>query len=143
MPAGAQGYPVERLTQRLRDAEAALARFGEVLAIERPTDVVRDAAIKRFDFTFEAMWRAAQRYLADREQIEAASPGAVIRACRESGIGDEDTAEAQLYAAQDRNLTGHAYDEALAQEIFARLPGHRNTLAAWFADIAARARQRP
>lgn len=75
----AEGHPVERLTQRLRDAEAALARFGEVLAIERPTDVVRDAAIKRFDFTFEAMWRAAQRYLADREQIEAASPGAVIR----------------------------------------------------------------
>ncbi len=139
----ARGHPVERLTQRLRDAEAALARFGEVLAIERPTDIVRDAAIKRFDFTFEAMWRAAQRYLADREQIEAGSPGAVIRACRESGIGDEDTAEAQLYAAQDRNLTVHAHDEALAQEIFARLPGHRDTLAAWFADIAARARQRP
>ena len=139
----AEGHPVERLTQRLRDAEAALARFGEVLAIERPTDIVRDAAIKRFDFTFEAMWRAAQRYLADREQIEAGSPGAVIRACRESGMGDEDTAEAQLHTAQDRNLTGHAYDEALAQEIFARLPGHRDTLAAWFADIAARARQRP
>ena len=134
---------MERLTQRLRDGEAALARFGEVLAIERPTDIVRDAAIKRFDFTFEAMWRAAQRYLADRELIEAGSPGAVIRACRESGIGDEATAEAQLHAAQDRNLTGHAYDEALAQEIFARLPGHRDTLAAWFADIAARARQRP
>ena len=134
---------MERLTQRLRDAESALARFGEVLAIERPTNIVRDAAIKRFDFTFEAVWKAAQLYLADRELIEAGSPGAVIRACRESGIGDEDTAEAQLRAGQDRNLTGYTYCESLAQEVFARLPGHRDTLAAWFAEIAARAEQRP
>ena len=110
--------------------------------MEKPTDVVRDAAIKRFDFTFEAVWRAAQRYLADRELVRAGSPGTVIRACRESGIGNEDTAEAQLRAAQDRNLTDKMYSEAMAQEIFARLPEHRDTLAAWLTEIAARARQR-
>ena len=131
---------MERLTRRLYDAESALARFGEILSIEAPTDVERDAAIKRFDFTFEAVWRAAQRYLADRELIRARSPGPVIRACRESGIGNEDAAEAQLRAAQDRILTGQMYSEAMAQEIFARLPGHRDTLAAWFAEIAARCR---
>lgn len=134
---------MERLTRRLHDAESALARFGEVLAIERPTDIERDAAIKRFDFTFEAVWRAAQRHLADRELVQAGSPGTVIRACREVGIGDEDMAEARLEAAKDRNLTSHMYKEALAQEIFARLPVHRDTLAAWFVEIANRARQRP
>ena len=134
---------MERLTRRLRDAESALARFGEVLAIETPTDVERDAAIQRFEFTFETVWKAAQRYLADMEQIEAGSPGAVIRACREVGMSDEDAAEARLRAATDRNLTSHMYSEALANEIFARLPEHRDTLAAWFSDIAARARQRP
>ncbi|MDE0718878.1 MAG: HI0074 family nucleotidyltransferase substrate-binding subunit [Rhodospirillaceae bacterium] len=134
---------MERLTRRLHDAESALARLGEVLAIEAPTDVERDAAIQRFEFTFEAVWKAAQRYLAVVERIEAGSPGAVVRACRESGIGDEDTAEARLRATEDRNLTSHMYSEAMAQEIFARLPGHRDTLAAWFADIAARSRQRP
>ena len=134
---------MERLTRRLGDAESALARFGEVLAIERPTDIVRDAAIKRFDFTFEAVWKAAQRYLADMEQIKAGSPGAAIRACRENGMGDEDSAEARLRAVEDRNLTGHMYSEALAQEIFARLPEHCATLAAWFAEIAVRARREP
>ncbi|MDE0147372.1 MAG: nucleotidyltransferase substrate binding protein [Rhodospirillaceae bacterium] len=134
---------MERLTRRLHDAEAALARFGEILAVEAPTDVERDAAIKRFEFTFEAVWKAAQRYLAVMEQVEAGSPGAVIRACREVGIGDEDAAEACLQAAKDRNLTSHMYREEVAAAIFARLPGHRDTLAAWFADIAARARQRP
>ena len=134
---------MERLRRRIRDAESALARLGEVLATERPTDVERDAAIQRFEFTFETVWKAAQRYLAVMERIEAGSPGAVIRACRESGMGDEDSAEARLRAVEDRNLTSHMYSEALAQEIFARLPEHRDTLAAWFADIAARAPQRP
>ncbi len=134
---------MERLTRRLRDAESALARFGEILAVEAPTDVERDAAVKRFEFTFEAVWKAAQRYLAVMEQVEAGSPGAAVRACREVGIGDEDAAEARLQAAKDRNLTSHMYREEVAAAIFARLPGHRDTLAAWFADIAARARQRP
>lgn len=134
---------MERLTRRLHDADSALARLGEVLAIETPTDVERDAAIKRFEFTFEAVWKAAQRYLAVIEQIEAGSPGAVIRACREAGIGDEDAAEARLLAAKDRNLTSHMYKESVAEAIFARLPGHRDALAAWFADIGVRAQQRP
>ena len=134
---------MERLTRRLRDAESALARLGEVLAIETPTAIERDAAIQRFEFTFETVWKAAQRYLAVTEKIEAGSPGAVIRACRECGMGDEDSAEARLRAVEDRNLTSHMYSEALAQEIFARLPKHHDTLAAWFADIATRARQRP
>ena len=131
---------MERLTRRLGDAESALARLGDVLAIDGPTDVERDAAIKRFEFTFEAVWRAAQRYLAVMEKIEAGSPGAVIRACREIGIGDEDAAEARLRAANDRNLTSHTYQEVLAEEIFARLPEHRNTLATWFAEVADRSR---
>lgn len=132
---------MERLTKRMQDAEAALARLAEVLAIERPGDIERDAAIQRFEFTFEAVWKAAQRYLAVMERIEAGSPGAVIRACREVGMGDEDAAEARLLAVEDRNLTSHMYNEELALEIIARLPEHRDTLAAWFAEIATRARR--
>ncbi|MCY3830871.1 MAG: nucleotidyltransferase [Rhodospirillaceae bacterium] len=134
---------MERLTRRLHDAEAALARFGDILAIEAPTDVERDAAIKRFEFTFEAVWKAAQRYLAVMEQIEAGSPGAVIRTCREVGFGDDDAAEARLQAAKDRNLTSHMYREEVAAAIFSRLPEHRDTLAAWFSEVAARTRQEP
>lgn len=129
---------MERLTRRLLDAGAALARLDAVLAIEQPTDIERDAAIQRFEFTFEAIWKAAQRYLAVVEKIEAGSPGSVIRACREIGIGDEDAAAARLEAAQDRNLTTHMYKEALALRIFGRLPAHRGALAAWYEDIAAR-----
>ena len=129
---------MERLIRRLHDAESALALLDEVLANERPTDIERDAAIKRFELTIEAVWNAAQRYLADTEHIEAGSPGAVIRACRETGMGGEYAAEARLEVAKDRKLISHMYRGAAAEVIFARLPGHRDALAAWFADIAAR-----
>ena len=50
---------MERLTRRLHDAESALARLGEVPAIERPTDIGRDAAIMPFNFTFEVLVQEA------------------------------------------------------------------------------------
>jgi hypothetical protein len=33
--------------------------------------------------------------------------------------------------ADDRNLTIHTYNQALAEEIFSRLAGHARTLDAW------------
>jgi len=41
-------------------------------------------------------------------------------------------------------LATHTLGKSLwRRAIFARLPGHRDALAAWFADIGVRAEQRP
>lgn len=44
--------------------EQVLGRLREVVA-EPETAIIRDAAIKRFEFTFELAWKAIQRYLRD------------------------------------------------------------------------------
>ena len=53
---------MERLRQRLDIARQALASLKALLPLD-VTPVVRDAAIQRFEYTFEAVWKAAQRYL--------------------------------------------------------------------------------
>ncbi|MBI4229498.1 MAG: hypothetical protein HY608_01555 [Planctomycetes bacterium] len=45
-------------------------------------------------------------------------------------LTDRQAAEA-LAMADDRNLTVHTYNEAVADAIASRLPGHANLLAAW------------
>ncbi len=57
--------------------ERALQRFREVLA-ETETTVVRDAAIKRFEFTFELGWKATQRFLR-AQGIVSRSPNSACR----------------------------------------------------------------
>lgn len=74
---------MERLRQRLKAAEKALASFEKLANIKNPNDVERDAAIQRFEFSFEASWKAAKQYLYDVEGVDAGSPKSVIRSCRE------------------------------------------------------------
>ena len=73
------------LERRLNEAEAALASLDEVVPSAGRSLVERDSAILRLIYTFEAVWRACQQLLAEREAIEAASPNSTIRAARRLG----------------------------------------------------------
>ena len=110
----------------------------ELAVLPNPTRIERDAAIQRFEYSFEAAWKAAQRFLRVIEGVEVGSPKAAVRACRESGLLSREQAETALTMADDRNLTAHTYNESLAVAIFNRLPRHLETLEAWLAAMTDR-----
>ena len=58
---------MDRLRERLSMAHRALATLGEVVAQPAPPPIQRDAAIKRFEYSVETVWKAAQLYLRARE----------------------------------------------------------------------------
>jgi len=91
----------------------------------------RDVAIMRFTYTFEAAWKALKAFLVARHQIDAGSPSACVRALRRIALLSDEQAEAGLRMITDRNLVVHTYNEALAEELKARLPDHLATLEAW------------
>lgn len=124
-----------KVARRFELARRALQSLYEVLAMP-PSAVVRDAAIQRFEYTVETTWKYAQAALQATEQLEVASPRAVVRACHERNIVDETAVRALFAALDDRNLTVHTYDEALAVEIFQRLPGNALQLRAWQDGVA-------
>ena len=84
--------------------------------------IVRDAAIQRFEYTFEAVWKAAQRHLEIVEGVEAGSPKGVFRACLEAGILTASQTQQALGMTDDRNLTAHTYNEQVAVRIYNRIP---------------------
>ena len=86
-----------------------LATLDELVGISNPTPIERDAAIQRFEYSFEATWKTAQRYLHDIEGVEVASPKAVIRASFAAGLFDEQATRLALEMVDDRNLTSHTY----------------------------------
>jgi nucleotidyltransferase substrate binding protein (TIGR01987 family) len=128
---------LDRLSERLEVASRALATLDPLARLPSPTSVERDAAVQRFEYTFEATWKAAQLFLSRQEGLAAGSPKGVIRCCREAGLLDDAGAAQALQMADDRNLTVHTYQEALAQQIFARLQGHCELLSAWIAAMRA------
>ncbi len=113
-------------------------------ALKEPkSDIARDAAIQRFEYSFETAWKAAQAFLGTVENLPVASPGAAIRACFRAGLLTEDEARRMFEVAQDRNLTVHTYNEELAEEVFARLPGHAALLTRWLARLEERMSEEP
>jgi len=111
---------MERLIERLTLAKSALAAFAEVLQLPY-SKIIRDAAIQRFEFTVEAVWKLAQRYLVRYEGLEIGSPKGVVRACLQSGLLEEQQTTILLTAIDDRNLTAHTYNEKLAEHIYKNL----------------------
>lgn len=129
---------MDRLEQRLNTAARALRTLVDIQAIEIQAEAKRDAAILRFTYTFEAIWKAAQRYLSEVAGIEVASPKVCIRACRDAGLLNDDEAARALVMADDRNLGVHLYGEGLAEELWRRLPGHTALLSVWLRAMQGR-----
>ncbi|OHC69690.1 MAG: hypothetical protein A2045_10900 [Rhodocyclales bacterium GWA2_65_20] len=127
---------MDRVTQRLDLAGKALATLFE-LAGEPYSKLVRDASIQRFEYSFEAVWKAAQLVLRIRYGMELGAPKPIIRACFENGILDETQTRLALAMTDHRNLTSHTYNEVLAEEIFAAIPAYRELMAAWLTNLAA------
>lgn len=117
------------LSQRLQEAGEALARLQDAASLASPSELERDGAIQRFEFTVEAFWKAVRTYLLEQEGLECGSPKGCLRALGEAGYADAEEVVGLLAMVDDRNLTSHTYREKLAQEIFSRLEGHHGLMA--------------
>ena len=132
-----------RLEERLADAEAALATLAELADRDSLSVAERDGAILRLVYTFEAVWKAAALLLEDRDGIAVGSPKATIRACRRTGLLDDDDAEDAIRIADDRNLTVHMYKQDLGEAVAKRLGAHAAVLRRWLDALQQRAGTAP
>lgn len=133
---------MERLKERFAIARRTLESLKELVILEHPSRVERDAAIQRFEYTVEACWRAAQRYLLVLEGLTVGSPKGCVRASREVGLLSEEQAVMGLEMIDDRNLTVHTYSEAVAERIYGNLRRYVGLLASWLDAMGDRAKER-
>jgi nucleotidyltransferase substrate binding protein (TIGR01987 family) len=129
---------LERLEVRMLSASKALTALREVVGIAEVPAITRDAAIQRFEFTFEAVWKAAKLYLKEIEGLDVGSPKGVLRASMEVGILADDETSLGLEMVDDRNLTSHTYNEGLAVSIYKRLDDYAYLLSVWLERIKER-----
>ncbi|MBN8246802.1 MAG: nucleotidyltransferase substrate binding protein [Verrucomicrobia bacterium] len=108
---------IERFTERQADVRESAARLAEAVA-QPESELIRDATIQRFEFTFEIVWKTLKLYL-ERQGHECGGPRPTLRkAFAEGLIATPEEADLWLRMLEDRNLTSHAYDEALASRIY-------------------------
>lgn len=122
---------MERLNEKLKLARKAIVTLKEVIELKDSSAITRDAAIQRFEYSFEAVWKAGQFYLRIIEGIEIGSPKGTIRGFFQIGLFNEKETQIALGMVDDRNLTSHTYNEKLAEHIFNQLPVYLRILSNW------------
>lgn len=114
--------------------ETALARLADALR-QVKTEWTRDAAIQRFEFTFELAWKTMMHAARTEGVDSGASPKQALKAALRLGWITDD--ELWLGMLKDRNMTTHTYKEQVAEDIFDRLPDYQRALS----ELLARLKQ--
>jgi nucleotidyltransferase substrate binding protein (TIGR01987 family) len=103
------------------DLEKALARLREVMALPGDIGVNRDAAIKRFEFTFELSWKLMQAVLQDRRVDTSVGVKNIIRYAAQQGLISQP--ERWFKYFDRRNMVAHTYNEQLAAGVYEGIKG--------------------
>jgi nucleotidyltransferase substrate binding protein (TIGR01987 family) len=106
----------ESLKQQFRNA---VARLIEVLQ-EKKTDIIRDSAIQRFEFTFDLSWKVLKEILEVEYGVTCASPKKCLRDAYKQGIITYD--DLWMDMTDWRNAAVHTYNEELADSLYEKLP---------------------
>lgn len=113
-------YELEaRITFLVDDLKQAVGRLDEALAAE-PTQLHKDAAIQRFEFTFELVWKLMQEtddYLGKK----VFGPKPSIRTAAELDLIADP--ESWLEFLKWRNTTTHTYKQYEADKIYEAIRG--------------------
>ena len=128
---------MEKLKERLQSCLAALDTLDEVLRLPFSV-IVRDAALQRFEYSFESTWKLLKTYLEMYEGVVCNSPKSCFREALPVGLLSREEAETCLIMTDDRNLTSHTYLEALAASIYAKLPSYLTVMQSLAKQIATR-----
>lgn len=119
---------MSKLSLYVDDLEKALAKLDEALALNE-SDIVRDAVIKRFEFTFEMAWKAMYAWLRSKGVSIPKEAFEVIPRAFQAGLIENDADWDDLRKA--RNKTSHNYNEtdAIAIAAIARHQGRARVTA--------------
>lgn len=84
-----------------------------------PSEILRDSAIQRFEYTYELAWKMMRRWLEANlgaAYVDGVSRKELFRLATEQKLIDNPLKWFKYHEA--RNRTSHIYDESLAQDVF-------------------------
>ncbi len=110
---------MSKLLKLQNDFKQGLTRLEEIPHLD-PSEVVRDAGIKRFEFTFDLAWKYLKAKLEEEKGVICRSPKDCFRqAYTQKLIAYDDF---WLVLTDLRNQAVHLYEKHIAEEIFGKLP---------------------
>jgi nucleotidyltransferase substrate binding protein (TIGR01987 family) len=88
----------------------------------------RDSLIKRFELTYDLLWKYLREYIIIARGTTVDSPRKVFQECLSLGLINNTETEELIDLIEDRNLTTHVYDIDLANKVAADIQKHHEVI---------------
>ena len=85
---------------------------------EEKNDLVRDSAIKRFEYSYELCWKTVKMFLSEKFGEDIFSPKECFRVLRKNKLISDEETELLLQMTDDRNQIIHTYSEVFSEELY-------------------------
>ncbi len=108
---------------KINQLEKALASFKNGI-LESPSEIERDGAIQRFEYSFELSWKTLKTVLEYLGVEDCKSPRKALQAGFIQGLIQAKDHDVWLKMLDDRNQTTHIYHEEVAISIFSHLQAY-------------------
>lgn len=102
-----------RWQQRFQNFEKAFSQLGASIKIAEPSEVERAGLIQFFEVSFELAWKTLKDYL-EADGFLVNSPRETIKQAFQANLIEK--GHEWIEGLEDRNLTTHTYEEAIARK---------------------------
>jgi nucleotidyltransferase substrate binding protein (TIGR01987 family) len=116
--------PDIRWQQRCSNFQRAFASLAAAVGLARTrplSDLEKQGLIQAFEFTHELAWNVMRDYFVYQGNTAITGSRDAVREAFSKGLLDD--GEGWMEMLQSRNLTSHTYNQAVADEIVARIIG--------------------
>jgi nucleotidyltransferase substrate binding protein (TIGR01987 family) len=101
--------------------------------VDKSTDIEtreerRDSLIKRFELTYDLLWKYLREYIITAHGTTVDSPRKVFQECLSLGLTNSAETGELIDLIEDRNLTTHVYDIDLANKVAADIQKHHDVI---------------
>ncbi len=114
-------YRLHALSKALYLFEKMIVRYTLKKANNEELDVYQDSIQRRFEISFDLLWKFLKKLLAVEYGVELASPKKVIREATNQGLFTAQEMHVLIKMCDDRNLAAHAYDADYSAELADRV----------------------
>ena len=110
----------QRLLRKLRQTLRAFNRLKEIKNYEGylEREILYEVAAKRFEYTFESLWKLLRLYLLELKGLECNSPMDCFKTFYQLGVLGEKEGKLIPKVVRKRNEIVHIYDFLLAEDIY-------------------------
>lgn len=110
----------QTLKLKLTDFKKALLTLEKAIQ-QKKTALVRDAVIKRFEYTYEIAWKTAKVYLYKKFGVDVFSPKSCFRELLKNKIISEKETTLFIEMTDNRNEIIHNYDENFSNLLYPKI----------------------